>query len=194
MGATALSSVVATNRPLSECRTSCNFLANRNGPTMPSGRNVLINWSRRPDLNRRPADYESAALPTELRRPGRGTRRSGAAGTAILAAVVHTHKFAVRTSGQGDAHDITGRSPERFRMAVSVRGSSRSSSSDPRPPSPRSSSSRAPSATSTACSTGSRRATPTTAITCAGATTTAPATSAPRCSVHPSPSPSSTAR
>jgi hypothetical protein len=26
-------------------------------------------WSRRSDLNRRPADYESAALPTELRRP-----------------------------------------------------------------------------------------------------------------------------
>ena len=27
-------------------------------------------WSRRPDSNRRPADYESAALPAELRRPG----------------------------------------------------------------------------------------------------------------------------
>ncbi len=27
------------------------------------------NWSRRPDLNRRPVDYESTALPTELRRP-----------------------------------------------------------------------------------------------------------------------------
>src|SRR3954454_11536604 len=27
-------------------------------------------WSRRSGLNRRPADYESAALPTELRRPG----------------------------------------------------------------------------------------------------------------------------
>jgi hypothetical protein len=26
-------------------------------------------WSRDPDLNRRPADYESAALPTELPRP-----------------------------------------------------------------------------------------------------------------------------
>jgi CARDB len=26
-------------------------------------------WSRRPDLNRRPAVYETAALPTELRRP-----------------------------------------------------------------------------------------------------------------------------
>src|SRR2546422_3429001 len=26
-------------------------------------------WSRRADLNRGPADYESAALPTELRRP-----------------------------------------------------------------------------------------------------------------------------
>jgi hypothetical protein len=25
-------------------------------------------WSRRPELNWRPADYESAALPTELRR------------------------------------------------------------------------------------------------------------------------------
>jgi len=28
----------------------------------------LSMWSRRPDSNRRPADYESAALPTELRR------------------------------------------------------------------------------------------------------------------------------
>jgi hypothetical protein len=28
----------------------------------------LISWSRRADLNRGPADYESAALPTELRR------------------------------------------------------------------------------------------------------------------------------
>ena len=27
------------------------------------------NWSRRAESNRRPADYESAALPTELRRP-----------------------------------------------------------------------------------------------------------------------------
>ena len=27
-------------------------------------------WSRRADLNRGPADYESAALPTELRRTG----------------------------------------------------------------------------------------------------------------------------
>ncbi len=26
-------------------------------------------WSRRPELNRRPTDYESVALPTELRRP-----------------------------------------------------------------------------------------------------------------------------
>jgi len=27
-----------------------------------------MEWSRLPDLNRRPADYESAALPTELSR------------------------------------------------------------------------------------------------------------------------------
>src|SRR5688572_31986998 len=33
------------------------------------------NWSRQSDSNRRPADYESAALPTELRRQG-GLRRS----------------------------------------------------------------------------------------------------------------------
>jgi hypothetical protein len=33
-------------------------------------------WSRRPDSNRRPAIYETAALPTELRR--RGRRSSGA--------------------------------------------------------------------------------------------------------------------
>jgi hypothetical protein len=31
---------------------------------------ILGRWSRRSDSNRRPADYESAALPTELRRPG----------------------------------------------------------------------------------------------------------------------------
>ena len=29
---------------------------------------LLIYWSRREDLNPRPADYKSAALPTELRR------------------------------------------------------------------------------------------------------------------------------
>ena len=33
-------------------------------------------WSRRSDLNRRPADYESAALPTELRRHGVKTHPS----------------------------------------------------------------------------------------------------------------------
>ena len=32
-------------------------------------------WSRRADLNRGPADYESAALPTELRRPGGSARQ-----------------------------------------------------------------------------------------------------------------------
>src|SRR5579872_325520 len=32
------------------------------------GKVKLQNWSREPDLNRRPADYESAALPTELSR------------------------------------------------------------------------------------------------------------------------------
>src|SRR5581483_11506041 len=31
------------------------------------------NWSRGPDLNRGPADYESAALPTELPRPDQFT-------------------------------------------------------------------------------------------------------------------------
>src|ERR1035437_1503218 len=31
--------------------------------------NLLILWSRKSDSNRRPADYESAALPTELLRP-----------------------------------------------------------------------------------------------------------------------------
>ncbi len=30
---------------------------------------VRREWSRRPELNRRPTDYESVALPTELRRP-----------------------------------------------------------------------------------------------------------------------------
>ena len=33
-------------------------------------------WSRRSDLNRGPADYESAALPTELRRLVAGKRKS----------------------------------------------------------------------------------------------------------------------
>ena len=32
------------------------------------GKSLILNWSRRADLNRGPADYESAALPTELRR------------------------------------------------------------------------------------------------------------------------------
>ena len=32
-------------------------------------------WSRRPDLNRGPAVYETAALPTELRRPGAARSR-----------------------------------------------------------------------------------------------------------------------
>ena len=43
----------------------------------PEGRNPRELWSQRSDLNRRPADYESAALPAELRwRPRRsiGTR------------------------------------------------------------------------------------------------------------------------
>jgi hypothetical protein len=31
-----------------------------------------MKWSRGPDLNRGPADYESAALPTELPRPSFG--------------------------------------------------------------------------------------------------------------------------
>jgi hypothetical protein len=37
-----------------------------NQPTY--GLSVVTCWSRRGDLNPRPADYESAALPTELRR------------------------------------------------------------------------------------------------------------------------------
>ena len=37
-------------------------------------RNFAEIWSRRSDLNRGPADYESAALPTELRRHGAGKR------------------------------------------------------------------------------------------------------------------------
>ena len=32
-------------------------------------RNLEINWSRLPELNRRPSNYESDALPTELSRP-----------------------------------------------------------------------------------------------------------------------------
>jgi hypothetical protein len=35
---------------------------------------ICGNWSRRSDLNRGPADYESAALPTELRRLKAGKR------------------------------------------------------------------------------------------------------------------------
>lgn len=33
---------------------------------------LLFSWSQRPDLNRGPTDYESVALPTELRWPKRG--------------------------------------------------------------------------------------------------------------------------
>ena len=40
----------------------------------------LEDWSRWPDLNRRPADYESAALPTELQRlSGEGPQEQGGA-------------------------------------------------------------------------------------------------------------------
>src|SRR4026208_2479654 len=38
--------------------------------TCQSRRQPQGNWSRRAGLNRGPADYESAALPTELRRRG----------------------------------------------------------------------------------------------------------------------------
>jgi hypothetical protein len=38
-------------------------------PVMPAREPQNFFWSRRADLNRWPADYESAALPTELRRP-----------------------------------------------------------------------------------------------------------------------------
>lgn len=34
-------------------------------------RSLYISWSQESDLNRRPADYESAALPTELSWPVR---------------------------------------------------------------------------------------------------------------------------
>ena len=40
------------------------------GSDFDANAKYLIFWSWRPDLNRRPADYESAALPTELRQPG----------------------------------------------------------------------------------------------------------------------------
>ena len=40
----------------------------------------MENWSRRPDLNRRPTDYESVALPTELRRPWEGCSRHARSG------------------------------------------------------------------------------------------------------------------
>lgn len=46
-------------------------------------RRILIVWSRLPDLNRRPTDYESVALPTELSRlsglsiPGRVGQHQG---------------------------------------------------------------------------------------------------------------------
>src|SRR5262245_40593119 len=68
----------ATNRQ--RRARSVNFANMLEGPTQhrdpsapqnPSATRALLlrkNWSRRSDLNRRPADYESAALPTELRR------------------------------------------------------------------------------------------------------------------------------
>ena len=43
--------------------------AETNKATVSSGFARFQSWSRWPDLNRRPADYESAALPTELQRP-----------------------------------------------------------------------------------------------------------------------------
>ena len=45
------------------------------GAAQPRRAPAINKWSRRPGLNRRPADYESAALPTELRRPDMQKRR-----------------------------------------------------------------------------------------------------------------------
>ena len=50
-------------------------------------------------MNGRPADYESAALPTELRRPGEKP--------VFYHAMVATHRRDIATRGQDDAHDIT---------------------------------------------------------------------------------------
>src|SRR5687768_6770915 len=61
----------------------------RSPPTLwtPTWRNPDLSkekWSRRWDSNPRPADYESAALPTELRRHLGGTAAPGAAATTNL--------------------------------------------------------------------------------------------------------------
>jgi hypothetical protein len=41
-------------------------------PKLAGAKSCERRWSRHSDSNRGPADYESAALPTELRRPGGG--------------------------------------------------------------------------------------------------------------------------
>ena len=49
------------------------------GEQNPAARKLLKDWSHPPGSNRRPADYESAALPTELGWPAEkslGTERS----------------------------------------------------------------------------------------------------------------------
>ena len=53
--------------------------------------------SRRPDSNRRPADYESAALPAELRRLGTGQVRDGAAYPATLRTAMRATAVSART-------------------------------------------------------------------------------------------------
>ena len=45
----------------------------------------VISWSRRADLNRWPADYESAALPAELRRQSQPFKGSGFSGSRFTA-------------------------------------------------------------------------------------------------------------
>ncbi len=152
-------------------------------------------WSRRSGLNGRPADYESAALPTELRRPWRGTRRSGRQERAILAdRGTHPQIRPSAPAGRGRArhHRTVARAVQdgglRERDRHGLRRRIHGRHHDDRVRAGRHC------RLQRAARTARAGRWTTIGIICGGATTTAPATSAPRCSVRPSRCRSSTAR
>src|SRR6185436_20404306 len=77
-------------------------------------------WSRRSDLNRGPADYESAALPTELRRlegvgaPGpRATGANDHSTRTVAAALFGERPGARECQAPGPKEGTSGRDPLR---------------------------------------------------------------------------------
>lgn len=95
-GPWALARRIAIGEPRSLNDEASTTLATKAETEKPDSVNCRVSWSQHPDLNRGPADYESAALPTELCRPkttgsiGTGarnaTRKTSTARHAALAA------------------------------------------------------------------------------------------------------------